>query len=219
MLFSGDPRRRSVALLAGGLLLILVLLGALQAFNTTLPVRIWHYSFNVDFLNPETAGETLLSTGLIVLVFLLLLLLLVLLLRNILKVYAGQGRQRAGGAAALAHGAGRGADRAGARGDHVSVQLSADEPVAGPLVLAEHSELREDSTRVVVELAHYVASNARGEAESITATGAPDGDLPVLQLSWPPAASRSITDLLSSTARTSGSWPAFRRRRSPALPA
>ena len=31
MLFKGDPRRRSVALLAGGLLLILVLLGALQA--------------------------------------------------------------------------------------------------------------------------------------------------------------------------------------------
>ena len=63
MLFKGDPRRRSVALLAGGLLLILVLLGALQAFNTTLPVKIWHYSFNVDFLNPETAGETLLFTA------------------------------------------------------------------------------------------------------------------------------------------------------------
>ena len=90
MLFSGDPRRRSVALLACGLLLILVLLGALQAFNTTLPVRIWHYSFNVDFLNPETAGETLLFTSLMVLVFLLLLLLLVLLVRNVLKVYAGK---------------------------------------------------------------------------------------------------------------------------------
>jgi PAS domain S-box-containing protein len=42
----------------------------------------------------------------------------------------------------------------------------------------------------VVELAHYVASNARGEAESITATGAPDGDLPVLQAVL---ASRRIT--------------------------
>ena len=91
MLFSGDPRRRSVALLAGGLLLIFVLLGAFQAINTTLPVRIWHYSFNVNFLNPETAGETLVSTSLMVLVFLLLLLLLVLLVRNVLKVYAGQG--------------------------------------------------------------------------------------------------------------------------------
>jgi len=78
MLFSGDPRRRTVALLAGGVLLIFVLLGALQAFNTS----------GVSFLNPETAGETLIFTGLTVLVFLLLLLMLVLLLRNILKVYA-----------------------------------------------------------------------------------------------------------------------------------
>jgi hypothetical protein len=42
------------------------------------------------------------------------------------------------------------------------------------------SELREDSTRVVVELAHYVSSNARGEAESIAVSGAPDNSLPVL---------------------------------------
>jgi PAS domain S-box-containing protein len=43
------------------------------------------------------------------------------------------------------------------------------------------TELRDDSTRVVVELAHYVASNARGEAESIAATGAAESDLPALQ--------------------------------------
>jgi PAS domain S-box-containing protein len=190
MLFSGDPRRRSVALLAGGLLLILVLLGALQAFNTTLPVRIWHYSFSVDFLNPETAGETLLSTSLMVLVFLLLLLLLVLLVRNILKVYAGQ------------RGSGLGA-RLRSR-----MMLGAVLIALAPAVMMflfsfllmnrsldrwfspNTSELRDDSTRVVVELAHYVASNARGEAESITATGAPDGDLPVLQAVL---ASRRIT--------------------------
>jgi len=81
MKFLADPRRRSVALYAGLALMIVVVLSAMQAFNTS----------NVSFLNPETAGETLLSAGLIVLVFLLLLLLLVLLLRNILKVYAGQG--------------------------------------------------------------------------------------------------------------------------------
>ena len=190
MLFSGDPRRRSVALLAGGLLLILVLLGALQAFNTTLPVRIWHYSFSVDFLNPETAGETLLSTSLMVLVFLLLLLLLVLLVRNILKVYAGQ------------RGSGLGA-RLRSR-----MVLGAVLIALAPAVMMflfsfllmnrsldrwfspNTSELRDDSTRVVVELAHYVASNARGEAESITTTGAPDGDLPVLQAVL---ASRRIT--------------------------
>jgi PAS domain S-box-containing protein len=43
------------------------------------------------------------------------------------------------------------------------------------------SQLREDSTRVVLELAQYVTSNARGEAESIAASGAPDRDLPVLK--------------------------------------
>ena len=181
MLFSGDPRRRSVALLAGGLLLILVLLGALQAFNTTLPVRIWHYSFSVDFLNPETAGETLLFTGLMVLVFLLLLLLLVLLVRNILKVYAGQGSSGLGA-------------RLRSR-----MMLGAVLIALAPAVMMflfsfllmnrsldrwfspNTTELRDDSTRVVVELAHYVASNARGEAESIAATGAPDSDLTVLQ--------------------------------------
>ena len=81
MLFRGDPRWRSIALYACAVLLIFVALGGLQAFNTS----------HVGFLNPETAGETMLSAGLIVLVFLLLLLLLVLLLRDTLKVYAGQG--------------------------------------------------------------------------------------------------------------------------------
>ena len=48
------------------------------------------------------------------------------------------GQQRAGRAAAHAHGAGRGADRAHARGLHVPVQLPADEPLHRPLVLAQH---------------------------------------------------------------------------------
>ena len=43
------------------------------------------------------------------------------------------------------------------------------------------SEVREDSTRVVLELAQYVASNARGEADSIAASGAPDQDPATLQ--------------------------------------
>ena len=166
-----DPRWRSVALLGGGLLFFLALLGALQAFNTS----------NVSFLNPETAGETLLSVGLIVLVFLLLLLLLVLLLRNLLKVYAGQ------------EGSGLGA-RLRSR-----MVLGAVLIALAPAVLMflfsfllmnrsldrwfspNTSEMREDSTRVVVELAHYVRDNARQEAESITASGAPDGDQLALQ--------------------------------------
>ena len=43
------------------------------------------------------------------------------------------------------------------------------------------TELREDSTRVVIELAQYVTSNARGEAASIAATGAADRDPQALQ--------------------------------------
>jgi len=80
MSFWGDPRRRSVTLLAGGVVLFFALLGALQWFNTS----------SVRFLTPETSGETLAFTGLTVVVFLLLLLLLMLLLRNILKLYVGQ---------------------------------------------------------------------------------------------------------------------------------
>ena len=59
------------------MVLLIALLGTLQAFN----IRI---------LNPETPGETIVFTGLIVVVFLLLMVLLMLLLRNILKLYADQ---------------------------------------------------------------------------------------------------------------------------------
>ena len=52
------------------------------------------------------------------------------------------------------------------------------------------SELHDDSTRVVLELAQYVTANARVEAESIAASGAPDTDLPALEKEL---ASRRIT--------------------------
>jgi PAS domain S-box-containing protein len=171
MLFGGDTRRRKVALLAGGVLLILVLFGALQAFNTS----------NVGFLNPETSGETLIFTSLTGLVFLLLLLLLVLLLRNILKIYAGQG--------------------SGGLGARLRSRM-----VLGAVLIAlmpavfmflfsyqlmnrsldrwfspNTTELREDSNRVVLELAQYVTGNAKGEAESIVASGAADRSLAALQ--------------------------------------
>jgi PAS domain S-box-containing protein len=171
MSFLGDPRRRVVALLAGGVLLFLALLGALQAFNMS----------SVRFLNPETPGETLAFTGLIVLVFLLLLVLLMLLLRTVLKVYADQSSSALGarlrtrmmlGAALIA------------LIPAVFMFLfsfglmnrSIDRWFSQPT-----SELREDSTRVVLELAHYVTNNARVEAESIAFSGAPDFDTPKLQ--------------------------------------
>jgi len=66
MRFLADPRRRSIALLTGGVVLIFVLLGTLQAFNTS----------NVNFLNPATYSQTIALTSLELLLFLLLLLLL-----------------------------------------------------------------------------------------------------------------------------------------------
>jgi PAS domain S-box-containing protein len=171
MVFSGDPRRRTIALLAGGVLLILVLFGALQAFNTS----------NIHFLNPETSAETLIFTSLTGLVFLLLLLLLVLLLRNILKMYTDQSSSGLGarlrsrmvlGAVLIA------------LMPAVFMFLFSYELMNRSLdrwFSPNTTELREDSNRVVLELAQYVTSNARGEAESIVASGATERSLTTLQ--------------------------------------
>ena len=171
MSFLGDPRRRTVVFLGLGVLLFFALLGALQAFNTP----------NIHFLNPETAGETLAFTGLNVVVFLLLLLLLLLLLRNILKLYADQTSSALG---------------ARLRTRMVlGAVLIALAPAAFMFLFSfelmnrsidrwfspNTSELHEDSTRVVLELAQYVTSNARGEAESIAASGAAESDSAAMQ--------------------------------------
>jgi two-component system nitrogen regulation sensor histidine kinase NtrY len=157
-----DPRRRSMFLLLGGVLLLFAFLGAMQAFNMS----------EFRFLNPETSGETLIFVGLIVLVFLLLMLLLTLLFRNILKLYADQSGSALGarlrtrmvvGAALIA------------LIPAVCMFLfsflllnrSIDRWFSQP-----SSELREDSTRVILELAQYATANARVEAESIAASGA-----------------------------------------------
>ncbi len=170
MSFLGDPRQRAIAMLAGGVFFVLALLGALQAFNTS----------NIGFLNPETSGETLVFTALTVLVFLLLLVLLLLLLRNILKLYADQSSSALGA-------------RLRTRMVLGAVLIALTPAVFMFLFSFQlmnrsidrwfspnTSELREDSTRVVLELAQYVTSNARGEAESIAASGAADRDLQTL---------------------------------------
>jgi two-component system nitrogen regulation sensor histidine kinase NtrY len=171
MPFLGDPRRRSIALLGGGVLLFLALLGALQAFNTS----------NVEFLNPETSGETLVFTGVTVVVFLLLIVLLMLLGRNMAKLYADQSSSALGARlrTRMVLGAALIALTPAVFMFLFSFQLmnrSIDRWFS-----PNTSELREDSTRVVLELAQYVTSNARVEAESIAASGAPDKELPALQ--------------------------------------
>ncbi len=171
MSFLGEPRRRTVAFLAIGVLLFLGLLGALQAFNTS----------NVPFLNPETSGETLAFTALTFLVFLLLLLLLMLLLRNILKLYADQSSTALGARlrTRMVIGAGLIALTPAVFMFLFSFQLmnrSIDRWFS-----PNTSELHDDSTRVVQQLAQYVASNARVEAEAIVASGAPDANRDALQ--------------------------------------
>lgn len=159
-----DPRRRTLVLLAGGALLLFAFLGALQAFNVS----------EVRFLEPETSAETLAFVGLIVLVFLLLMLLLTLLFRNILKLYADQGSSALGarlrtrmvlGAALIA------------LIPAVCMFLfsflllnrSLDRWFSQPT-----ADVRDDSTRVVLEMAQYATNDARIEAESIVASGAAD---------------------------------------------
>ena len=166
MLFWSDPRRRSVLFLAG-VLVILGLFGVLQAFN-------------IRYLNPETSGETLAFTALTVVVFLLLLLLLMLLLRNILKLYADQSSSALGARLRTRM--------------VVGATLIALMPAVFMFMFSfqlmnrsidrwfspNTSQLR-DSTRVVQQLAEYVTGNARVEAESIAASGAPDQGLAMMQ--------------------------------------
>jgi hypothetical protein len=112
-----------------------------------------------------------------VIVFLLLLMLLVLLIRNILKLFADQ-RSRALGSrlrTRMVVGAALIALAPAAFMFLFSFLLlnrSVDRWFSQPT-----SELREDSTRVVLQLAHYAASNARLEAEAIAASGALDKDV------------------------------------------
>ncbi len=170
MRFLRDRRRRAIALLTGGAIIVFVLLGTLQWFNTT----------GVGFLNPQTYGQTLILTALEGLLFLLLLLLLVLLFRNLLKVYVGEGSS--GLSARLRSRMVLGAVM-------ITLTPAALMYLFNYLLLNRSLErwfspsavqLRDDSTSVVLQLAQYVASNARGEAESIADSGALD--LPPEQL-------------------------------------
>jgi hypothetical protein len=167
----GDSRRRSIALLAGGALLVFVLLGALQWFNTS----------SVDFLTPVTYGETLILIALVGLFSLVLLLLLVLLFRNLLKVYVGEGSS--GVAARLRSRMVLGA---------VMITLT---PAALMFLFnyllmnrslerwfsPSAEQLRNDTASVLRGMVQYLTENARGEAESIAASGAPDQDPAQLQ--------------------------------------
>jgi two-component system, NtrC family, nitrogen regulation sensor histidine kinase NtrY len=161
------PRRRTIAWLGAGAFVIYAALQALYSFNTS----------QFPLLTPQTTTDTLVFTAMSVIVFLLLLMLLVLLIRNILKLFADQ-RSRALGSrlrTRMVVGAALIALAPAAFMFLFSFLLlnrSVDRWFSQPT-----SELREDSTRVVLQMARYAASNARLEAEAIAASGALDKDV------------------------------------------
>jgi len=160
-------RRKTIAWLAAGAFVIFAALVALQAFNTS----------KYPFLTPQTTSDILVFAAMSVIVFLLLLLLLVLLIRNILKLFVDQRSSALGSRlrTRMVLGAALIALAPAAFMYLFSFQLlnrSVDRWFSQPT-----AELRENSTRVVLELAHYAASNARLEAEAIAASGAVDRDV------------------------------------------
>jgi two-component system, NtrC family, nitrogen regulation sensor histidine kinase NtrY len=163
----GSARRRTIAWLAAGAFVIYAALQAMYSFNTS----------QYPLLTPQTTGDILVFTAMSVIVFLLLLMLLVLLIRNILKLLVDQ-RSRALGSrlrTRMVLGAALIALAPAAFMFLFSFLLlnrSVDRWFSQPT-----AELRENSTRVVLELAHYAAANARLEAEAIAASGALDKDV------------------------------------------
>ncbi len=171
MRFLADSRRRAIALLTGGAIIVFVLLGALNWWNTS----------GVEFLSPETYGQTLVLTALEALLFLLLLLLLLLLFRNLLKVYVGEGSSGVGA---------RLRSRMVLGAAMITLMPAALMFLFSYLLMNRSLErwfspdaslLRDDSTRVVQELVEYVAGNARSEAESVADSGAADRAPQLLQ--------------------------------------
>jgi two-component system, NtrC family, nitrogen regulation sensor histidine kinase NtrY len=147
-------RRTTIIILALATLFLLLSLGALNAFN-------------LSFLQPRSVAQIQIFTALSVLVFLLFVVLLLLLLRNILKLMADQ-RSRALGSRL------RSRMLLGAvlisfapalfmfLFSYWLLNRSIDRWFTQPV-----SALREDSTRIALDLANYVSLNARAEAESI----------------------------------------------------
>jgi two-component system nitrogen regulation sensor histidine kinase NtrY len=150
-------RRVTVALLAGCFSLAALVLVALNAFN-------------LHFLNPHSSNGIFLFTALSILVFLLLVVLLVLLSRNVLKLYA-DGKNRLLGSRL------RTRLLSGALilsfaptlfmflFSYLLMNRSIDRWFSQPV-----AQLREDSTRVALELSQYAAENARAEAESLASS-------------------------------------------------
>ena len=140
-------------------------------------------AFNVRSLNPTTTAQIFLLTSLSVLVFLLFVTVLVLLLRNLIKLLAEQRSQVLGarlrtrmfiGALLLSFVPALFMFLFSFLLMNRSIDRWFSEPA---------SEVRDDSTKIAMELSHYASLNARSEAESMarspalsSALGAEDRD-------------------------------------------
>lgn len=148
-------KRATITALGAIVLVLVLLLAALNAFNLN------------AYFYPHSVAAIFLFTALSVVVFLLFLTLLVLLSRNILKIYADRRSRLLGsrlrsrmliGALLLSF-------APAAFMFFFSFGLmnrSIDRWFSQPV-----SQLREDSTRIALELSHYVTQNARAEAEML----------------------------------------------------
>jgi hypothetical protein len=147
-------RRATLILLGTAVLVLLLLLIALNAFN-------------VRALMPHTTGQIILLTSVSVLVFLLFVTVLVLLLRNLIKLLAEQRSQVLG--ARLRTRMFIGALLVSLVPalfmflfSFLLMNRSIDRWFSQPGV-----DVRDDSTRIASELSHYASLNARAEAESM----------------------------------------------------
>ena len=147
-------RRSTIAALAGATLFLVLLLSGLNAFR-------------LGFLHPSSTVQILVFSGLSVVIFLLFVTLLVLLLRNILKLLADQRSRVLGsrlrsrmilGALLISFAPALFMFAFSYGLMNRSIDRWFSQPVA---------ELRENSTRIALELAQYVTLNARSEAESL----------------------------------------------------
>jgi two-component system, NtrC family, nitrogen regulation sensor histidine kinase NtrY len=127
-------------------------------------------AFNLPFLRPHGSGQIFLFTALSGIAFLLLITLLILLFRNIVKLLADQ-RSRVLGSRIRSR-------------MLVGALLLSFAPAVFMFLFSfgllnrsmerwfsqPASQLREDSTRVSLELSQYAAANARAEAESLASS-------------------------------------------------
>jgi nitrogen fixation/metabolism regulation signal transduction histidine kinase len=156
-------RRKIVIIVLGSI--AVVLLGTFTALN----------AFHLKFLTPATTGEIVVFSGLSAVAFLLFVVVLVLLVRNVLKLYADQ--------------------RSSVMGTRLRTRMLWGAVLVSviPIVFMflfsydlmnrslerwfsqNPDEIRDDSTRLALELAQYTSANARVEAESIAASLLPTG--------------------------------------------